>query len=95
MELHPITWVIPVAGIAAIAFALYLAWDVLSRDTGTPAMQDDRRHDLRGRGRLHPAPVHDDRPPALGGAVVIGVVIAVVETRMSPIPHLRARRSGS
>ena len=32
-----ITWVIPVAGIAAIAFALYLAWDVLRSDTGTPA----------------------------------------------------------
>ena len=39
MEL-PITWVIPVAGIAAIAFALYLAWDVLRSDTGTPAMQE-------------------------------------------------------
>ncbi|HYN64386.1 MAG TPA: sodium/proton-translocating pyrophosphatase, partial [Candidatus Limnocylindrales bacterium] len=38
MEL--ITWVIPFAGIAAVAFALYLARDVLSRDKGTQAMQD-------------------------------------------------------
>jgi hypothetical protein len=34
MEIHPITWVIPVAGVVAVAFALYLARDVLSRDKG-------------------------------------------------------------
>jgi len=28
------------AGLIAVAFALYLAWDVLRRDTGTPAMQE-------------------------------------------------------
>src|SRR5436189_149977 len=32
--------IIPIAGVVAIAFALYLARDVLSRDTGTQAMQD-------------------------------------------------------
>ena len=32
MELQPILWVIPIAGLAAIAFALYLAWDVLRRE---------------------------------------------------------------
>ena len=62
MELHPITWVIPVAGLAAIAFALYLAWDVLRADTGTEAMQDIAGTDLRGRGRLHSPPVPDHRP---------------------------------
>ena len=40
MEIQPITWVIPVAGLAAVLFAIYLARDVLSRDTGTAAMQD-------------------------------------------------------
>ncbi len=40
MELQPILWVIPIAGLAAIAFALYLAWDVLRSDTGTAAMQE-------------------------------------------------------
>ena len=33
-------WIIPLAGIIAILFAVYLARDVLSRDTGTKAMQD-------------------------------------------------------
>lgn len=36
MELIPIIWI---GGIAAILFALYLAWDVLRRDQGTPEMQ--------------------------------------------------------
>ena len=36
MEL--LIWVVPVAGIAAVLFALYLARDVMSRDTGTPEM---------------------------------------------------------
>ncbi|HZT06622.1 MAG TPA: sodium-translocating pyrophosphatase [Chloroflexota bacterium] len=32
--------VIPIAGIVAVLFAMYLAWDVLRRDTGTKAMQE-------------------------------------------------------
>jgi K(+)-stimulated pyrophosphate-energized sodium pump len=35
-----VIWVVPVAGIAAILFAIYLMWDVLRRDTGTEQMQD-------------------------------------------------------
>ena len=31
---------IPVAGFAAVLYALCLAWDVLRRDAGTPEMQD-------------------------------------------------------
>jgi K(+)-stimulated pyrophosphate-energized sodium pump len=33
-------WIIPIAGVIAILFALYLARDVLRRDQGTQAMQD-------------------------------------------------------
>ena len=33
-------WVVPACGVAAILFAVYLAWDVLRRDTGTEKMQD-------------------------------------------------------
>ena len=35
-----LVWIVPVAGIAAVLFAIWLARDVLSRDTGTPAMQE-------------------------------------------------------
>ena len=33
-------WFIPVAGLLAVAFAIYLARDVLSRDTGTKEMME-------------------------------------------------------
>jgi K(+)-stimulated pyrophosphate-energized sodium pump len=35
-----LTWLIPVAGAAAVLYALWLARDVLSRDPGTAAMQE-------------------------------------------------------
>jgi K(+)-stimulated pyrophosphate-energized sodium pump len=35
-----IIWVVPIAGVIAILFALYLAYDVLRRDAGTQKMQD-------------------------------------------------------
>ncbi len=35
-----LVWLVPVAGFMGIAFALWLAWDVLRRDTGTDAMRD-------------------------------------------------------
>ena len=35
-----LVWLVPVTGLAAVLFALWLARDVLSRDTGTPAMQE-------------------------------------------------------
>jgi K(+)-stimulated pyrophosphate-energized sodium pump len=35
-----LVWIIPVAGFAAVLFALWLAWDVLRRDQGTDAMQE-------------------------------------------------------
>src|ERR1700693_3507315 len=37
MELVPL---IPIAGLAAVLYAIYLTWDVLRRDTGTKEMQD-------------------------------------------------------
>lgn len=33
-------WIVPGAGIAGILFAAWLAWDVLRRDQGTPAMRE-------------------------------------------------------
>jgi K(+)-stimulated pyrophosphate-energized sodium pump len=35
-----LVWVVPVCGVAAILFAVYLVWDVLRRDTGTQKMQE-------------------------------------------------------
>src|SRR3990170_4123759 len=35
-----LVWLIPVAGLSAVFYAAWLAWDVLRRDPGTPEMQD-------------------------------------------------------
>src|SRR3954451_19943633 len=35
-----IVWIVPIVGVLAVLFALWLARDVLSRDTGTPGMRD-------------------------------------------------------
>jgi len=35
-----LVFMIPLAGVAAVLYAAYLAWDVLRRDQGTPEMQD-------------------------------------------------------
>ena len=35
-----LVWLVPVAGFTGVVFALWLAWDVLRRDTGTDAMRD-------------------------------------------------------
>ncbi len=79
MDLHPIVWVIPVAGIAAIAFALYLAWDVLRADTGTPAMQEIAGTIFEGAVAFIRRQYRTIGLLAIGGAVLIGLVIALVE----------------
>ncbi len=79
MELQPILWVIPAAGIAAIAFALYLAWDVLRADTGTPAMQEIAGTILEGAVAFIKRQYRTIGLLAIGGAVLIGLVIALVE----------------
>ncbi len=81
MELHPITWVIPVAGLAAIAFALYLAWDVLRADTGTDAMRDIAGTIFEGAVAFIRRQYMTIGLLAIGGAVVIGGVISLVEGR--------------
>ena len=72
---------IPIAGVAAIAFALYLAWDVLRADTGTPAMQEIAGTIYEGAVAFIRRQYLTIGLLAIGGAVVIGVVIGLVEGR--------------
>jgi K(+)-stimulated pyrophosphate-energized sodium pump len=80
MELQPILWVIPISGIAAVAFALYLARDVLSRDTGPQAMQDVGDIIREGADAFVKRQYTTIAVLALVGAVGIGLVIGFVET---------------
>ncbi len=73
-------WLIPIAGIVAILFALYLARDVLSRDQGTQAMQDVAGTILEGAVAFIRRQYTTIAIIAIFGAVVIGVVITLVET---------------
>jgi K(+)-stimulated pyrophosphate-energized sodium pump len=73
-------WIIPIAGLAAVAFALYLARDVLSRDKGTQAMQDVADTIREGADAFIKRQYTTIGLLALAGAVVIGIVIYIVET---------------
>jgi K(+)-stimulated pyrophosphate-energized sodium pump len=82
-------WIIPIAGIIAILFALYLARDVLSRDTGTPAMVDVAATIREGADAFVKRQYTTIFILALVAAVIIGVVIALVETpAVADVPSL-------
>jgi K(+)-stimulated pyrophosphate-energized sodium pump len=87
MEL--LTWVIPVSGIAAVLFALYLARDVMSRDTGTPEMVAVGDTIREGADAFVRRQYTTIGVLALVGAVVIGLVIGIVETaEVADVPSL-------
>ena len=87
MEL--ITWVIPVAGISAVLFALYLARDVMSRDTGTPEMVAVGDTIREGADAFVRRQYTTIALLALVGAVLISIVIGVVETPdVADVPDL-------
>jgi len=75
-----INWIVPIAGIAAVVFALYLARDVLSRDPGPQAMQDVAGTIYEGAVAFIRRQYTTIGILALVAAVIIGVIIAVVET---------------
>src|SRR6186997_1565468 len=87
--MESITWVIPVAGLAAVGFALYLARDVMSRDTGTPemvAVGDTIREGANAFVRRQYTTIGI---LALVGAVLIGAIITLVETPdVADVPEL-------
>ena len=80
MDASSLQLIILPAGIIAILFALYLARDVLSRDTGTQAMQDVAGTIYEGATAFIRRQYTTIGILAVVGAVVIGVVIGLVET---------------
>jgi K(+)-stimulated pyrophosphate-energized sodium pump len=82
-------WIVPIAGIAAVLFALYLARDVLSRDKGPQAMQDVGDIIREGADAFVKRQYTTIGVYALGASVVIGVVIALVENKsVADVPAL-------
>jgi len=68
------------AGIIAVLFALYLARDVLSRDTGTKEMEDVAGTIFEGAVAFIRRQYTTIAALAVVGAVVIGVIISLVES---------------
>ncbi|HEX9550047.1 MAG TPA: sodium/proton-translocating pyrophosphatase, partial [Candidatus Limnocylindrales bacterium] len=89
MDASALQLIIPVAGIAAVLFAIYLARDVLSRDTGTQAMRDVGDMIREGADAFVKRQYTTIAVLALGAAVIIGIVIALVETAdVADVPKL-------
>jgi K(+)-stimulated pyrophosphate-energized sodium pump len=77
------------AGLIAVLFAIYLARDVLARDTGTQAMQDVAGTIYEGAVAFIRRQYTTIAILAVVGAVVIGIVIAIVETpEVADVPSM-------
>lgn len=69
---------VPITGLLAVAFALYLAWDVLRRDTGTKEMQDVADLIFEGAMAFLKRQYSTIAIIAVVASVVIGIVVAFV-----------------
>jgi K(+)-stimulated pyrophosphate-energized sodium pump len=89
MDASSLQLIILPAGIIAILFAIYLARDVLSRDTGTQAMQDVAGTIYEGAVAFLRRQYTTIGILAVVGAVVIGIVIGIVESaEVADVPKL-------
>ena len=78
-----LAWVSPIAGLLAVAFAIFLAKDVLSRDTGTPAMQEVAQAIFEGAMAFLARQYRTIGIFALVTAVVLGVLLGWLEGKTS------------
>ena len=74
-------WIIPIAGIAAVLFAIWLARDVLSRDKGTQEMQDVGKTIQEGANAFVRRQYSTIALLAVVGTLVVAAIIAFVETK--------------
>jgi len=82
-------WIIPIAGIAAVLFAFYLARNVLARDTGTAAMVDVADTIYEGAVAFIRRQYTTIAVLAVVAAVLIGILITLIETQeVADVPSL-------
>jgi K(+)-stimulated pyrophosphate-energized sodium pump len=72
------TWIVPIAGVAAIVFALYLMWDVLRRDQGSERMQDIANRILVGAKAFIGRQYRTIAVLAIFAAIIIALVLGFV-----------------
>ena len=80
MDPNLLQWFIPIAGLLAVGFAIFLARDVLSRDTGTQAMMDVSATIQEGAVAFIKRQYSTIAALAVVGSVVIFAIISLVET---------------
>jgi K(+)-stimulated pyrophosphate-energized sodium pump len=80
MDPSLLQWFVPIAGLLAVAFAIYLARDVLSRDTGTKEMMDVSSTINEGAVAFIKRQYLTIGALAVAGAVVIFAIITLLET---------------
>src|SRR4051812_4700024 len=73
-----LVYFVPVAGLIAVGFAVYLARDVLSRDTGTPEMQEVASTIIEGAMAFLRRQYTTIAIFAVVTAVIVGVLLAVI-----------------
>ena len=74
-----LVWVVPVAGFAAIFFSLWLAWDVLRRDTGTDEMRRIADMILEGANAFLARQYRTIAIMAIVTSVIIGVLVGSLD----------------
>src|SRR2546423_15317158 len=73
-----LTYFVPVAGVLAVAFAVYMARDVLGRDNGTPEMQAVASTIVEGATAFLRRQYTTIALLAAVTAVLVGVLLAVI-----------------
>jgi K(+)-stimulated pyrophosphate-energized sodium pump len=75
-----LVWIVPASGVLTLLFVVYLAWDVLKRDTGTREMQNVAATIYEGAVAFIRRQYLTIAILALITAVIIGVLVAAFET---------------
>src|SRR5438105_6462552 len=73
-----LTYFVPVAGLIAVGFAIYMARDVLGRDTGTPEMQEVASTIVEGAMAFLRRQYTTIAILAVVTAVLVGVILAII-----------------
>jgi K(+)-stimulated pyrophosphate-energized sodium pump len=82
-----LVWLIPIAGAAAVLYAVWLAWDVLRRDTGSPEMQNVASMIFEGAMAFLRRQYGTIAMLAVVTAVIIGVVVGAVSEGVKEITY--------
>ena len=89
MDASSLQLIVLPAGLIAVAFAIYLARDVLARDTGTPEMEAVAGTILEGATAFIRRQYTTIGILAVVGAVLIGILITLIETpEVADVPSL-------